>query len=93
MIKIHVSFVDKTNYGVETVSQVTIKCTVRAIPVAEVTWTKDGGPIHSRHKINGTDLVLSEESGTTDSGRYRCSATNPLGRDAASSLITFLSEL
>ncbi|KAL9986930.1 hypothetical protein ACROYT_G001147 [Oculina patagonica] len=73
-----------------TKTKVTIKCDVKAIPVAKVTWTKNGGPIHSKHKINGTDLVLSEESGISDSGRYACAATNPLGRDAASSDITFI---
>lgn len=60
--------------------------------MAKVTWTKNGGPIHSKHKINGTDLVLSDESSISDSGRYACAATNPLGRDAASSDITFIGE-
>ena len=84
--------VRKASYSVETISQVTIKCEVKAIPVAKVTWTKNGGPIHSKHTIDGTDLVLNEDSGISDSGRYVCTATNPLGRDAASSDITFIGE-
>lgn len=63
---------------------------MKAIPVAKVTWTKDGGPIHDKHKVNGTNLVLSEQSGISDSGRYVCIATNPLGRDSAFSDITFI---
>ena len=61
--------------------------------MAKVTWTKNGGPIHARHSVNGTNLVLSEQSGISDSGRYACTATNPLGRDSAFSDITFVGEL
>lgn len=65
---------------------------MHAIPLAKVTWTKNGGALPSKHKINGTDLVLSEDSSTSDSGRYTCTATNSLGRDAAYSVITYLGE-
>ena len=68
----------------------TIICEVKAIPVAKVTWTKNGGPIHAKHSVNGTNLVLSEQSGISDSGRYACIARNLLGRDSASSDITFI---
>lgn len=64
-----------------------------AIPLADVKWTKDGGSLPSKHKVNGTNLVLSEDSGTSDSGRYLCAATNPLGRDASYSVITLTGEL
>lgn len=63
---------------------------MKAIPVAKVTWTKNGGPIRAKHSINGTNLVLSEQSGISESGRYVCTATNPLGRDSAFSDITFI---
>ena len=63
-----------------------------AIPVANVKWTKDGRSLPGKHKINGTDLVLSEESGTSDSGRYVCVARNPLGRDSSWSDITYIGE-
>lgn len=65
-------------------------CDVNAIPVAKVTWTKNGGPIHAKHSVNGTNLVLSEQSDISDSGRYACTARNPLGKDSASSDITFI---
>ena len=47
----------------------------------------------SKHKQSGTDLVLSNESGSSDSGRYRCTARNRLGRDSSYSVVTFLGEL
>ena len=65
-------------------------CEVKAIPVAKVTWTKNGGPIHAKHSLNGTNLVLSEQSDISDSGRYACTARNPLGKDSAFSDITFV---
>ena len=65
-------------------------CDVEAIPVAKVTWTKNGGPILAKHSVNGTNLVLSEQSGTSDSGSYACTARNPLGKDSAFSDITFI---
>ena len=70
----------------------TIVCKVEAIPVAKVTWTKNGGPIYAKHSVNGTNLVLSEQSGISDSGRYACTARNLLGRDSAFSDITFIGE-
>ena len=65
-------------------------CEVKAIPVAKVTWTKNGGPIHAKHSLNGTNLVFSEQSDISDSGRYACTARNPLGKDSAFSDITFV---
>ena len=67
-------------------------CKVEAIPVAKVTWTKNRGPIHAKHSVNGTNLVLSEQSGISDSGRYACTARNLLGRDSAFSDIIFIGE-
>ena len=61
-----------------------------AIPLAKVVWTHNGGPLPSKHQIIGTDLVTSEESDTSDSGRYSCAATNRLGKDASWSDVTFI---
>ena len=72
--------------------QLTIECPVFAIPVAKVTWTFNGGPLPSKHQQSGSDLVLSENSAKSDSGRYSCAATNPMGRDASWSDVTFIGE-
>ena len=72
--------------------QLTIECPVKAIPLATVTWTFDMGSLPRKHETNGTNLVLSDKSDTSDSGRYQCIARNPLGRDSSWSEVTFLGE-
>ena len=73
--------------------QLTIECPVFAIPAATVKWTLNGRLLQSLQQQSGTDLVLSEDSAKSDSGRYSCAATNPLGRDASWSDVTFIGEL
>lgn len=63
------------------------------MPLATVTWTYNGGTISSKHQQSGTDLVLSNESDSSDSGRYKCTARNRLGRDASYSDVTFVGKL
>ena len=72
--------------------QLTIECPVFAIPVAKVQWTFNGVRLPSKHQQIATDLVLSEDSEKSDSGRYSCAATNPMGRDASWSDVTFIGE-
>lgn len=63
------------------------------MPLATVTWTYNEKTLPSKHRQIGTDLVLSNESDSSDSGRYQCTARNRLGRDASYSVVTFVGKL
>ncbi|XP_068741513.1 hemicentin-1-like isoform X2 [Montipora capricornis] len=78
------------NVRIFTKTKLTIECPVKAIPLATVTWTFGMGSLPRKHQTNGTNLVLSDKSDTSDSGRYQCIARNPLGRDSSWSDVTFL---
>ena len=62
-------------------------CNATGNPVPTVSWTKDGSPISSNSRISLSDdnkqLTITNVN-RTDSGEYRCVASNSLGNDTSS---------
>ena len=69
----------------------TLSCTSRGSPPDTFTWRKDSGPIvqstnittvthDSTSAVFRADYVLNNVS-FSDSGRYSCTVTNPIGSD------------
>lgn len=72
-----------THSEVEKGSTIRLNCVANGFPKPTFAWYKDGGRLstaHSRYKIeeNGTLVITNAQLG--DSGHYRCSASNYLGR-------------
>ncbi|XP_030135337.4 hemicentin-1 [Taeniopygia guttata] len=63
-------------------SPLELDCSARGTPSPTITWFKDGQPVgeEAGHKIllNGQKLVISQAQ-VSDSGRYKCVATNKAG--------------
>ena len=67
---------------------VTLPCVVKAFPVPQQAWKKDGVLVtnDSRHLISGTGLKI-QQVGTSDMGRYYCVAWNRGSVQAKSTLL------
>ncbi|XP_022665510.1 uncharacterized protein LOC111269319 isoform X3 [Varroa jacobsoni] len=72
-----------------------LRCILRGNPLPYVYWTKDGVPLQTnmssgrfliRHKRRRSRLNLSSVR-TTDSGEYRCTASNVISRHPASASV------
>ncbi|OWK57262.1 Hemicentin-1 [Lonchura striata] len=63
-------------------SPLELDCSARGTPSPTITWFKDGQPVgeEAGHKVllNGQKLVISQAQ-VSDSGRYKCVATNKAG--------------
>ena len=73
-------------------SSLTLSCTSRGSPPDTFTWRKDSGPIVQSTSITtvthtDTSAVFRADYSinsvtTSDSGRYMCTVTNPIGSDS-----------
>ena len=67
----------------------TLSCNATANPVPTISWTRNGSPVNTT--INSriifpddkTKLTITDVN-RTDSGEYRCMASNELGNDTSS---------
>ncbi|EEC12088.1 hemicentin, putative, partial [Ixodes scapularis] len=66
----------------------TLECSVRGLPKPTVLWFKDGLPILGTERqdarytfLLGGETLLVQSSGASDSGSYKCEASNPDGSD------------
>ncbi|XP_030204259.1 B-cell receptor CD22-like [Gadus morhua] len=64
---------------IEEGSSVTLSCSSDANPVATYTWFRDITDRYSSHMNQGPQLIISY-IWSSDSGQYRCDATNKLGK-------------
>ncbi|KAI8779431.1 hemicentin-1, partial [Biomphalaria glabrata] len=67
-------------------STVSLSCPATGVPPPKIVWQKDGQVIESQPGVvevrgNGTELVLVQAQ-VSDSGRYRCLASNQAGDDS-----------
>ena len=67
----------------------TLSCNADGNPVPTISWTRDGSPINatgSNYRISFSEdkkqLTIANVS-RTDSGEYRCVASNKLGNDTS----------
>ena len=64
----------------------TLSCNATGNPAPTISWTKNGSPI-SNHRISlppdKKQLTITNVN-RTDSGEYRCVASNSLGSDTSS---------
>ena len=79
-----------TQTEVEKGSTIRLECVASGFPRPLFAWYKDGGRLstaHSRYKIeeNGTLVITNAQLG--DSGHYRCSASNYLGRASSAARV------
>ena len=59
----------------------TLSCNATGNPVPTISWTRDGSPVDSSKisfSANKTQLTITHVN-RTDSGEYRCVASNSLG--------------
>ncbi|CAN7994178.1 unnamed protein product, partial [Ixodes hexagonus] len=66
----------------------TLECSVRGLPKPAVRWLKDGQPIFATERqdsrytfLLGGETLLVQSSCASDSGSYKCEASNPGGSD------------
>ncbi|CAL8321489.1 unnamed protein product [Boreogadus saida] len=67
-------------------SSVTLSCSSDANPAANYTWFKDITDRYSRHMNQGPQFIISYIR-SSDSGQYRCDATNKLGKKSVTKSI------
>ncbi|XP_046998769.1 papilin isoform X1 [Schistocerca americana] len=82
--------VDRTVYPVG--SEISIACDVDGYPIPQVQWFKDDNPLQVGNRIQVSEshrLLISRAEGT-DSGTYRCAASNPYS--ASSSAVSVVVE-
>ena len=64
----------------------TLSCNATGNPVPTISWTRDGSPVDTSGRIsfseNKKELTITDVS-RTDSGEYRCVATNRVGNDTS----------
>jgi len=64
----------------------TLSCNATGNPVPTISWTRDGSPVNTSGRIsfseNKKELTITDVS-RTDSGEYRCVATNRVGNDTS----------
>ena len=64
----------------------TLSCKVTGNPVPTISWTRDGSPVNASGRISFQDdkkeLTITNVN-RTDSGEYRCVASNSLGNDTS----------
>lgn len=67
---------------------VTLPCVVKAFPVPQLAWKKDGELVtnDSRHVVTGTGLKI-KQVGRSDMGKYYCVAWNRGSVQAKSTLL------
>ncbi|KAL4660770.1 hemicentin-1-like [Arapaima gigas] len=66
---------------------VSLLCDVQAYPPPEITWTRDGQPLHSSvgiHILPGGQMLQLQRARLQDAGQYVCTATNSAGQDQKS---------
>jgi len=64
---------------------VTLSCNATANPVPTISWVRDGSPVDSSRISFSEDnkqLTITDVN-RTDSGEYRCVASNELGNDTS----------
>ena len=65
----------------------TLSCNATGNPVPTISWTKDGSPVNQSGRISFSadekQLTITNVN-RTDSGEYRCMASNSLGNDTSS---------
>ena len=67
----------------------TLSCNATANPAPTISWTRDGSPVNT---TNNSRISLSDDNkqltitnvNRTDSGKYRCVASNKFGNDTSS---------
>ena len=67
-------------------NNLTLFCNATGNPVPTISWTKDESPLSSNSRISLSDderLTITNVN-RTDSGEYRCVASNSLGNDTSS---------
>ncbi|XP_075221688.1 proteoglycan-like sulfated glycoprotein papilin isoform X2 [Lycorma delicatula] len=74
-VKTNISL-DQSTYAVG--SDISIPCDVDGYPVPHVTWYKDGKPIEISEKVHITESsrLMIIQANSSDSGMYRCHASN-----------------
>uniref|UniRef100_A0A8D9BTP0 Papilin n=1 Tax=Cacopsylla melanoneura TaxID=428564 RepID=A0A8D9BTP0_9HEMI len=68
-------------------ADISIPCDVDGHPVPQVFWYKDGGIIENdgvRYRITESNRLHIYHANATDSGEYRCYASNPYSSDSGS---------
>ena len=66
-------------------SSVSLSCNAAGNPEPTISWTKDGSPISNNSRISSPrekNLTITNVN-RTDSGEYRCVASNSLGSDTS----------
>ncbi|CAK8691082.1 unnamed protein product [Clavelina lepadiformis] len=81
-----------TNVTVTVNNPVTLDCEVEGIPQPKVTWQRSEGELAASgdpaYSILGTGSLRIASASVSDSGYYRCLATNPAGRDVRDILLS-----
>ena len=80
----------------------TLSCTSRGSPPDTFTWRKDSGPVlhsttnqityNANSAVFRADYTIASTT-TSDSGRYACNVTNPIGSDTAIVKVVVTSKL
>lgn len=71
----------------------TFSCKVDGNPVPTISWTTDGSPLDTNDNFTSISLSLDKKQLTitnvsrTDSGEYRCMASNILGNETSSAAL------
>lgn len=83
----YINFPTKAKKATEGQS-VLLPCVVKAFPVPQLAWKKDGALVtnDSRHVVTGTRLKI-KQVGRSDMGRYYCVAWNRGSVQAKSTLL------
>ena len=65
---------------------VTLSCNATGNPLPTISWTRNGSLVHASGRINFSDgkkrLTITDVN-RTDSGEYRCVASNRVGHDTS----------
>lgn len=73
-------------------ANVTIRCPVKGVPPPTVTWEKRGGPLSDSVSLLFNGSLLLQNVSLENEGTYVCTATNALGRAAATSVLRLLEQ-
>ena len=98
--------VDPVDTNAEYLSNVSLSCTARGVPVPDFAWTMDSGsgPVDvmesGRFSITTTQISISQQMSTltftsvmpSDTAPYTCNASNSIGTDSRSAELTVQGE-